>query len=128
MGVHITKHEMVCVCTEVIIRVAIEIPFRKFRRIDWECFAFHYSAEKSVPFAEFCVSWNSQFQSSERQGTERNSAKKCFLKVIQVFECERASFYEMVWNNSELLYLPRNGSERNSKSFQFREIDGIPSK
>ncbi len=56
-------------------RVAIEIQFRKnFHGIGSEC--SRYSAEKSAPFVEFRVSRKSQFRCSERNGTERNSAKK----------------------------------------------------
>ncbi len=55
--------------TELDYRVAIKIQLRKnFAEQARNC--FRYSAEKSVPFVEFCVSRNSPFRVSERNGME----------------------------------------------------------
>ncbi len=52
----------------------------------------------------------------------RGMVQTVITKVRGVF-----LFYEMVRNGiPSFFYLPRNGTERNSERFPFRETDGIP--
>jgi hypothetical protein len=73
-----------------------------------------------------------------RNGSERNSKHFIFRGMVRneivkfrVFFSERNSelfFSSEKWFGTEFLvfYLPRNGSERNSKHFPLRGADGIP--
>ncbi len=105
---------------------------------------FHYSAELSAPFAEFCVFCYCPFRGSEWNAVK----KKCFLKSSECFSLsfngfERVSkscFFRLMlpskissfflfcklFRNSEWFILPRNGLVLNSERFPFRETDRIP--
>jgi hypothetical protein len=96
------------------------IVFRVFSvlKMVWNRFSSVFSSENSLE-------WNSEFfflPQMVRNGIPKFSLLKMVWKGIPWFYHSK-----MVWNGiPRVFFRPRNGSERNSEVFLFRETGGIP--